>query len=144
MSLSTKLSAFTARVAEQFKTVTASINAVKTTADKALSGSLFKGAILPYYGTLDSTGKYPLVDGTTFSSWQICDGTNGTPDLRSKFVMGAGGGVALGSTGGSTESETVDQDSFDYSMSTSAIQTEMDIQTDLPPYVALYYVMKIN
>ena len=143
MSLSTKLSAFTARVAEQFKTVTASINAVKTTADRALSGSLFKGAILPYYGTLDSTGKYPLVDGTTLSSWQICDGTNGTPDLRNKFVMGAGNGTTLGSTGGSSEAEVVDQSSFDYSMSTSAVDTEMEIQIELPPYIALYYIMKM-
>ena len=144
MSLSTKLSAFTARVAEQFKAVTASINAVKTTADKALSGTLFKGAILPYYGTLDSTGKYPLVDGTKVTNWQICDGTNGTPDLRNKFVMGAGNGTTLGSTGGSLEAEIVDQDSFDYSMSTSAVATEMEIQTELPPYVALYYVMKVS
>ena len=143
MSLSTKLSAFTARVAEQFKTVTASINAVKTTADKALSESLFKGAILPYYGTLDSTGKYPLVSGKTITSWQICDGTNGTPDLRNKFVMGAGNGTTLGSTGGSSEAEVVDQSSFDYSMSTGSVGTEMEIQIELPPYVALYYVMKI-
>lgn len=143
MSLSTKLSAFTARVAEQFKAVTASINAVKTTADKALSESLFKGAILPYYGTLDSTGKYPLVDGKTITSWQICDGTNGTPDLRNKFVMGAGNGTTLGSTGGSSEAEIVDQSSFDYSLSTSSVDTEMEIQIELPPYVALYYIMKI-
>lgn len=31
------------------------------------------------------------------STWALCDGTNGTPDLRDKFVMGAGN-VAAGST----------------------------------------------
>ncbi len=143
MSLSTKLSALTARVASQFKTVAASINAVKTTADNALSSAPFKGMIIPYYGTLDNTGKYPLVDGTTYRNWQICDGTNGTPDLRDKFVIGAGGDKTLGATGGSLDTEVVDQESFDYSMSTSAVQTELELMADMPPYVALYYIMKI-
>ena len=143
MSISTKLSAFTARVASQFKTVMASVSEVKATADDALSNAPFKGLISPYYGTLDSTGKHPLVDNKTMSNWQICDGTNGTPDLRDKFIIGASSSKALGTTGGSTEAEVVDQDSFDYSMSTGAVATAMDLQTDLPPYVALYYIMKI-
>jgi hypothetical protein len=33
--------------------------------------------------------------------WQICDGTNGSPDLTDVFVRGAGGAYALNSTGGS-------------------------------------------
>lgn len=33
---------------------------------------------LPYFGGIDSV---PL-------GWQLCDGTNGTPDLRGKFVVG--------------------------------------------------------
>lgn len=32
--------------------------------------------------------------------WVICDGTNGTPDLRDRFVMGAGSTYALNATGG--------------------------------------------
>lgn len=34
----------------------------------------------------------PLADiGTgAWAGWQLCDGTNGTPDLRDKFVLGAG------------------------------------------------------
>ena len=103
----------------------------------------FVGKIEMFYGTLDSTGKHPLVGGSARTNWQICDGTNGTPDLRGKFVRGASSSVALGTTGGSSDTETVDQDSFDYSMSTGSVVTAMDIQTDLPPYVALYYIMKI-
>ena len=34
------------------------------------------------------------------SGWQLCDGTNNTPNLRDKFIVGAGGAYALGSTGG--------------------------------------------
>jgi microcystin-dependent protein len=35
------------------------------------------------------------------SGWHLCDGTNGTPDLRGMFVIGAGGSYAVGDTGGS-------------------------------------------
>ena len=36
------------------------------------------------------------------NGWVICDGTNSTPDLRDRFVIGAGGGQAVDATGGST------------------------------------------
>lgn len=36
------------------------------------------------------------------SGWVICDGTNSTPDLRDRFVIGAGSGQAVNATGGST------------------------------------------
>lgn len=36
------------------------------------------------------------------SGWQLCDGTNGTPDLRNKFVLGAGTRT-VGETGGQEE-----------------------------------------
>ena len=32
--------------------------------------------------------------------WQLCDGTNGTPDLDDKFVRGAGDLRPVGATGG--------------------------------------------
>lgn len=34
------------------------------------------------------------------SGWALCDGTNGTPNLQDKFVVGAGSGYAVGATGG--------------------------------------------
>jgi len=48
------------------------------------------GAIIMWYGAL----------GSVPSGWQLCDGTNGTPDLRDKFVVGAGGAYAPDDTGG--------------------------------------------
>ncbi|MEZ0602933.1 hypothetical protein ACAX43_12380 [Paraburkholderia sp. IW21] len=36
------------------------------------------------------------------SNWALCDGTSGTPDLRNRFVIGAGSGYATGATGGTT------------------------------------------
>lgn len=36
------------------------------------------------------------------SGWALCDGTNGTPDLRNRFVVAAGVTYPLGTTGGTT------------------------------------------
>lgn len=38
--------------------------------------------------------------GAIPSGWALCDGTNGTPDLRDRFVVGAGSSYAVGNTGG--------------------------------------------
>ncbi|WP_424140021.1 hypothetical protein [Roseomonas chloroacetimidivorans] len=34
------------------------------------------------------------------AGWQICDGTNGTPDLRDRFIVGAGTSYGVGTAGG--------------------------------------------
>jgi len=48
------------------------------------------GSVIMWFGTV---GNIP-------AGWQVCDGTNGTPDLRDRFVVGAGSTYALGNTGG--------------------------------------------
>lgn len=48
------------------------------------------GIISLWYG---SVGAVP-------SGWLLCDGTNGTPDLRDRFVVGAGSTYAVNATGG--------------------------------------------
>ena len=40
--------------------------------------------------------------GSIPSGWALCDGNNGTPDLRNRFVVGAGPAYAVNDTGGST------------------------------------------
>lgn len=35
------------------------------------------------------------------TGWALCDGTNNTPDLRNRFIVGAGSTYAVGATGGS-------------------------------------------
>jgi len=47
-----------------------------------------------------STGSIP-------SGWLICDGTNGTPDLRSSFIIGAGSTYSVGQTGGTADAIVV-------------------------------------
>lgn len=49
-----------------------------------------KGVIVMWSGTL----------ATIPAGWALCDGNNGTPNLKDKFVVGAGGGYAAGATGG--------------------------------------------
>lgn len=41
------------------------------------------------------------------SGWALCDGTNGTPNLRDRFVVGAGTTYAVGATGGSKDATLV-------------------------------------
>jgi hypothetical protein len=52
---------------------------------------------VPVGGIIMYSGSSTLIP----SGWKLCDGTNGTPDLRDKFVVGAGSTYAVGGTGGS-------------------------------------------
>ena len=63
----------------------------------AVSGTIPSGLISLWSG---STGSVP-------SGWYLCDGTNGTPDLRNSFIVGAGNSYAVGATGGSADAIVV-------------------------------------
>ena len=52
-----------------------------------------KGAIIIWSGSVNDIP----------SGWVLCDGTNGTPDLRDRFVLGAGKNYAVDATGGESE-----------------------------------------
>ncbi|MCY1167139.1 hypothetical protein D9M73_70960 [compost metagenome] len=41
------------------------------------------------------------------ANWKVCDGTNGTPNLRDRFIVGAGTTYAQGATGGSKDAVAV-------------------------------------
>ena len=41
------------------------------------------------------------------SGWYLCDGNNNTPDLRDKFIIGAGNSYAVDATGGSKDATLV-------------------------------------
>lgn len=40
------------------------------------------------------------------TGWALCDGTQGTPDLRGMFIIGAGGDYEVGDTGGAATATT--------------------------------------
>ena len=66
------------------------------------------GDIKMWFGEIDATGKYPLINGEANTSWHICDGTDGTPDLRDRVPVGASETKAKGTKGGSeTHGHTV-------------------------------------
>ena len=72
------------------------------------SGKMTVNGDLVVSGSINGTGAVPIGGiimwrGTTPpSGWQLCDGSNGTPDLRGRFVVCIGGGnnYAVGDTGG--------------------------------------------
>jgi microcystin-dependent protein len=44
------------------------------------------------------------------AGWALCDGASGTPDLRSRFVVGAGSTYGVDATGGSADAIVVSHD----------------------------------
>lgn len=98
------------------------------------------------------------------AGWALCDGNNGTPDLRNRFVIGAGDEHAVGATGGSTDhTHPFSSDAHDHGIpqepgcpgagpnpciSTLDTDTEVasgttDSSGELPPFLALAYIMKV-
>ena len=130
----------------------------------------FWGKQFPPFGPLTSSGDIvePIRSGmivlwsgsvaTIPDGWVLCDGSNGTPDLRSKFVYGAGtvnpnttGGAAshfhainddthnhgivsgyAGIGSGTTFQPTTTNDTHNHSESS---------ESNIPPYYALCYIM---
>lgn len=68
------------------------INGPVTASQSALNSPLPSGIIVMWSGATAPAG------------WALCDGTNGTPDLRNRFVVAAGTTYPLNTTGGSTTS----------------------------------------
>jgi microcystin-dependent protein len=63
----------------------------------AVSATFVAGMILIWSGSL----------GSVPTGWVLCDGTNATPDLRDRFIVGAGNTYAVGATGGSANAIVV-------------------------------------
>lgn len=94
------------------------------------------------------------------NGWQLCDGTNDTPNLLDKFVVGAGDTYNLGDTGGSAthdhdftgDGHTHDHPGgegleaaadYDTTSSSTAVTGTTDAESSLPPYYALAYIMRL-
>jgi hypothetical protein len=71
--------------------------ATKQYVDSAAGGSFPSGGIIMWSGSVASISSIP-------GTWYLCNGSNGTPDLRNKFIIGASqddGGVAKTTVEGS-------------------------------------------
>lgn len=63
------------------------------------TGGVLPGTVTAFSGTFND--GYPIDKNTGLVNrvWHLCDGTNGTPDLRNRFIYG-GDGTNNGNTGG--------------------------------------------
>lgn len=57
---------------------------------KSPANQIPSGLIFMWNGSIDNIP----------AGWALCDGTNGTPDLRNRFIVGAGSSYNIGDTGG--------------------------------------------
>jgi hypothetical protein len=62
-----------------------------------LANGIPSGAIVMWSGSIASIP----------SGWYLCDGSNSTPDLRNRFIVGAGSTYAVAATGGSANAIVV-------------------------------------
>ena len=81
---------------ESIPRATLSFNRYSTSQNES---SIPKGTILPWYGKSSD-----IPDG-----FALCDGTKGTPDLRNRFLVGAGSNYSLGDTGGEDQVRLTNQ-----------------------------------
>jgi hypothetical protein len=68
------------------------------------------GSATPTWGNTFVAGMIMLWSGSSAtipSGWVLCDGSNSTPDLRNRFVVGATSTYAVGATGGSADAIVV-------------------------------------
>jgi hypothetical protein len=97
-----------------------------------------QGAIIMWSGTLASIP----------SGWALCDGTNGTPDLRNRFIYGVSAGEDPGATGGSIEhNHQVNIPGAALGWAGAAVALPGVFSTTfayhLPPYYKLAFIMKL-
>ena len=95
------------------------------------------------------------------SGWHICDGKMNTPDLRNRFVIGAGDSYVPDSSGGSTShdhlydgplhSHTLESGAsissgtfLNKTTDDSKIVGQVDSEVHIPPYKSLVWIMKVN
>lgn len=65
--------------------------------------------IVAYSGTV-SNGHPVDEDNIEIADWHVCDGTNGTPDLRGRFILGESTTHKMGTSGGEeTHTLSVDE-----------------------------------
>jgi hypothetical protein len=96
--------AFTCSGAAVFSsTVTAPTPTTGDNSTKVATTAFVQGAGLPSGCIVIWSGSSASIP----SGWYLCNGSNGTPDLRNRFIVGAGSTYAVGATGGSADAIVV-------------------------------------
>jgi hypothetical protein len=68
-----------------------------------LTGGIAGGGFIPSGGIIIWSGAADAIP----SGWLLCNGSSGTPDLRNRFVVGAGSTYSVDGTGGSANAIVV-------------------------------------
>lgn len=101
------------------------------------AGGVPAGCILAWSGL-----EADIPDG-----FYVCDGANSTPDLRDRFVVGAGLNYTIGATGGS-KSHVHDDPGGDGAIMRDNTDGRhsggVTVEDEgVPPYYAVFYIMKV-
>jgi len=105
-------------------------------------------------------GQWSGSAGSIPAGWALCDGSQGTPDLRDKFIIAAGGTFAPGAIGGSedhTHSFSANSHTHTIGVGTgisAGSQYRNSVEgsvasgitaagSSMPPYYALCFIMKL-
>lgn len=67
---------------------------------RKIGGDLKNGVIVAFSGSFQNGYPIDKDTGLADTSWHLCDGTHGTPDLRGRFILGTSESHIMGNTGG--------------------------------------------
>ena len=114
-----------------------------------LGGPIPAGIIVGWSGAV---GSIP-------AGWQLCDGTRGTPDLRGRFILGAGTGKDVGETSGQASYTTSRNqrptteitrrggsaalEPASGSPALNSVSMHTHTVSVMPPYYSLAFIMKL-
>jgi len=101
--------AFTCSGAAVFSS-TVALGASATATTQSANDNSTKVATTAYVAAVIPSGVIVIWSGSAGaipSGWNLCNGSNGTPDLRDRFVVGAGSTYAVGNTGGTKDAIVV-------------------------------------
>jgi len=112
-------------------------NDLQTEIDRAMP----KGSIIMWSGSIDDIP----------TGWQLCDGSDGAPDLRNKFIVGAGGKFSTNKSGDVMDGHrdaTINAMekivTYRYVLAFRNSGMEGYLLSHLPPYYSLCFIVKVS
>ena len=152
----------TQTVTQQMQTTTETCTQQYQQMQQTVNNAVENAISVPVGGIIMWSGATSTIP----SNYHICDGTNGTPNLTNNFIVAAGDTYSVGATGGeATHTLTIDEmPSHSHNITTGtagysssflpSVQQSGTYQTssvggsqphnNLPPYYALYFIMRIS
>jgi len=108
------------------------------------------GAVIAWSGSINGSG-HPIIDGVVDENWVICDGRSGfaitIPDLRNRFIVGAGGSYPADASGGNNSvalsTSHLPSHRHYYSGNTNYTGSGTAFSI-MPPYYALTYIIFVG